>query len=133
MFCFETAVKLLYWCGFVYEHEEVSATSFLWELLSIRWLTVQPQERLLLITWVCCSLFNASEVLVVWQHSPGVCLRIGNKVQIATGLKAAEVRRSSYGAVQPGAPRIVQRSLDQDQVLDRLGSRYLRRGFPGYS
>ena len=24
MFCFETGVKLLYWCGFVYEHEEVS-------------------------------------------------------------------------------------------------------------
>ena len=23
MFCFETAVKLLYWAGFVYEHEEV--------------------------------------------------------------------------------------------------------------
>ena len=22
MFCFETAVKLLYWCGFVYEHDE---------------------------------------------------------------------------------------------------------------
>ena len=22
MFCFETAVKLLYWCGFVYEHNE---------------------------------------------------------------------------------------------------------------
>ena len=22
MFCFETAVKLLYWCGFVYEHGE---------------------------------------------------------------------------------------------------------------
>lgn len=25
MFCFETAVKLLYWCGFVYEHQEVSS------------------------------------------------------------------------------------------------------------
>lgn len=23
MFCFETALKLLYWAGFVYEHEEV--------------------------------------------------------------------------------------------------------------
>ena len=23
MFCFETAVKLLYWAGFVYEHDEV--------------------------------------------------------------------------------------------------------------
>lgn len=22
MFCFETAVKLLYWCGFVYQHDE---------------------------------------------------------------------------------------------------------------
>lgn len=22
MFCFETAVKLLYWCGFVYEYGE---------------------------------------------------------------------------------------------------------------
>ena len=28
MFCFETAVKLLYWCGFVYEHEEVSLSCF---------------------------------------------------------------------------------------------------------
>ena len=24
IFCFETAIKLLYWCGFVYEHDEVS-------------------------------------------------------------------------------------------------------------
>lgn len=24
MFCFETAVKLLYWAGFVYEHDEVT-------------------------------------------------------------------------------------------------------------
>ena len=23
IFCFETAIKLLYWCGFVYEHDEV--------------------------------------------------------------------------------------------------------------
>jgi len=26
MFCFETAVKLLYWSGFVYEHEEACTT-----------------------------------------------------------------------------------------------------------
>ena len=25
IFCFETAIKLLYWCGFVYEHDEVQA------------------------------------------------------------------------------------------------------------
>jgi len=23
IFCFETAIKLLYWCGLVYEHDEV--------------------------------------------------------------------------------------------------------------
>ena len=27
MFCFETAVKLLYWCGLVYELDEVPATT----------------------------------------------------------------------------------------------------------
>lgn len=27
IFCFETAIKLLYWCGFVYEHDEVSSCS----------------------------------------------------------------------------------------------------------
>lgn len=30
MFCFETAVKLLYWAGFVYEHEEVGPFSDTW-------------------------------------------------------------------------------------------------------
>ena len=28
MFCLETAVKLLYWCGFAYEHGEVRYCSF---------------------------------------------------------------------------------------------------------
>lgn len=29
IFCFETAIKLLYWCGFVYEHDEVSSCSIM--------------------------------------------------------------------------------------------------------
>jgi len=29
IFCFETAIKLLYWCGFVYEHDEVSTSLLL--------------------------------------------------------------------------------------------------------
>ena len=27
IFCIETAIKLLYWCGFVYEHDEVSSAT----------------------------------------------------------------------------------------------------------
>ena len=27
IFCFETAIKLLHWCGFVYEHDEVSSAA----------------------------------------------------------------------------------------------------------
>ena len=61
MFCFETAVKLLYWAGFVYEHEEVRVL-----ILSISksyiLLTATPYANELLL-WFAAQ-FNF--ILIIW-------------------------------------------------------------------
>ena len=35
MFCFETAIKLLYWCALVYELDEVSLPTIYWQFFNL--------------------------------------------------------------------------------------------------
>lgn len=65
MFCFETAVKMLYWSAFVYEHEEVQLC-----IDVLQWYTD-----------CACTV-----VIMIWQTSSAQCNLTGTIWQLASAV-----------------------------------------------
>ncbi|DBA98706.1 TPA: hypothetical protein ACH3X1_014479 [Trebouxia sp. C0004] len=61
IFCFETAIKLLYWCGFVYEHDEGRPVSKLSQETALKLFSLDHFQL------IRCTQANV-KCLVAWSH-----------------------------------------------------------------